>query len=96
MSGEEEQRVRWHLAHLGASGLLIGRDTELGSIHHRPLGPIDNFDDSTLVLIPCNWTHPLSLKVSPLEREQVRSWVKGGGADMEKTRAVVSFNPRQM
>lgn len=98
MSRKEEQRVRWHLAHLGASGLLIGRDTELGSIHHRPLRPIDNFDDSRPVLFPWNWTHPLSLKVSPLAWDQAcwRCWVKGRGADMEKTRAVVSFKPRQM
>lgn len=66
MSGKEDQGVRGHLAHLGASGLLIGRDTELGAIHHGQLRPIDNFYDSTLLLIPCNWTHPLFVKVSPL------------------------------
>lgn len=66
MSGKEDQRVRGYLAHLGASGLLIGRGTELGDIHHGPLRPIDNFYDSNLLLIPCNWTHPLSVKVSPL------------------------------
>lgn len=70
MSGKEDQRVRGHLAHLGASGLLIGRDTELGAIHHGPLRPIDNFYDSTLLLIPCNWTHPLFVKVSPLAWER--------------------------
>lgn len=66
MSGKEYQKVRGHVAHLGASGLLIGRDTELGAIHHGPLRPIDNLYDRTLLLIPSNWTHPLSVKVSPL------------------------------
>lgn len=75
---------RGYLAHLGASGLLIGRGTELGAIHHRPLRPIDYFYDSNLLLIPCNWTHPLSVKVSPLDWEGAcwGCWVKGRGASI--------------
>lgn len=96
MSGKKDQRVRGHLAHLGASGLLIERNTELGAIHHGPLRPIDNFYDSTLLLIPCNWTHPLSAKVSPLAWEQAcwGCWVKSRWADMEKTKPVVTFHPK--
>lgn len=52
MSGKEDQKVRGHLAHLDTSGLLIGRDKELGAIHHRPLRPVDIVYDSTLLLIP--------------------------------------------
>lgn len=98
MSGKEEQRVRGHLAHLGASVLLIGRETELGAIHHRPLRPTDNFYDSTLLLIPCNWTHPLSLRVSLLAWEHAcwGYWMKGRSADVEKTSPVFSFHPRQL
>lgn len=33
---------RGHQAHLGDSGLLIGGDTQLLAIHHRPLRPLDN------------------------------------------------------
>lgn len=61
-----------YLAHLGASGLLIGRDTQPPAIHHRPLRPLDNSDDSALLLSSCNWPHPLSFKVSPLAWE--REW----------------------
>lgn len=32
-------RVKGHLAHLGASGLLICGDTQLPAIHHGPLRP---------------------------------------------------------
>lgn len=39
-------RARGYLAHLGASGLLIGEDTQLQAIHHRPLRPQDNSYDS--------------------------------------------------
>lgn len=59
------QGARGHLAHLGASGLLIGGDTQLQAIHHRPLRSLDNFYDSALLLNTCNWPHPLSFKVSP-------------------------------
>lgn len=38
--------ARGHRAHLGASGLLIGGDTQLRAIHHRPLRPLDNSYDS--------------------------------------------------
>lgn len=98
MSRKEEQRVRGHLPHLGASVLLIEGDTELGAIHHRPLRPVDKFYDSTLLLIPCNWTHPLSLKVSPLAWEQVcwRCWMKGRDAERLKTSPVFSFHPKQL
>lgn len=51
---EEEINVRMgarrerggHLAHLGASGLLIGGDTQLPAIHQGPLRPLDNSYDS--------------------------------------------------
>lgn len=33
-------------AHLGASGLLIGGDTQFAVIHHRPLRPPDQLPDS--------------------------------------------------
>lgn len=67
---ESREREReGHLAHLGASGLLIGRDTQLPAIHHGPLRPLDNFYDSTLLLSSCNWPHPLSFRVSSLARE---------------------------
>lgn len=62
----EEQRARGHLAHLGDSGLLIGGDTQLLAIHHRPLRPLDNSYDSALQLSRSNWPHPLSFKVRPL------------------------------
>lgn len=55
-----------HLAHLGASGLLIGGDTQLRAIHHRPLRPLDNSYDTALLLSSCNWPHPLSFKASAL------------------------------
>lgn len=73
------QRAKGYLAHLGASGLLIGGDTQLPAIHHWPLRPLDNFYDSVLLLSSCNWPHPLSFKVSPLAREQAwwGCWVTG-------------------
>ncbi len=74
-----ERRAGGHLAHLGASGLLIGRDTQLQAIHHRPLRPLDNSYDSALLLSSCNWPHPLSFKVSPLAWEQAWwDWLEGG------------------
>lgn len=76
---EGERRARGHLAHLGASGLLIGGDTQLRAIHHGPLRPLDNSYDSALLLSSCNWPHPLSFKVSPLawELEWWGCWVTG-------------------
>lgn len=69
--GRGERRARGHLAHLGASGLLIGEDTQLPAIHHRPLRPLDNSYDSALLMLSiCNWPHPLAFKVSPLAWEQ--------------------------
>lgn len=56
--------------YLDASGLLIGRDTQLPAIHHRPLRPLDNSYDTALLLSSCNWPHPLSFKVSPLAWER--------------------------
>lgn len=102
MCGWGERRTRGHLAHLGASGLLIGGDTQLPAIHHRPLRPLDNSNDSALLLSTCNWPHPLSFKVSPLTWEQTwwGCWVtgcRGAGMEMEKARPLVrSLYLRQM
>lgn len=87
MNGMDDQRVRGHLAHLGASGLLIGRDTALGAIHHGPLGPIDTV---SLMIVPI--ADPLQLDTSiirqckppSLRTGMLRMLGERQGGDMEK------------